>query len=85
MEVDAQIKRALVVFTGWSCVRYNLFNYCNLSTQQETMPPYNPHDIEAKWLKRWNEVALYQVDPWQRLMLKTPVAGIIGGIVVSRG
>ena len=26
------------------------------------MPPYNPHDIEAKWLARWNEVALYQVD-----------------------
>jgi leucyl-tRNA synthetase len=26
------------------------------------MPPYNPHEIEAKWLKRWNEVGLYQVD-----------------------
>jgi leucyl-tRNA synthetase len=26
------------------------------------MPIYNPHDIELKWLKRWNEVDLYQVD-----------------------
>ncbi len=26
------------------------------------MPTYNPHDIEAKWLNRWGEVALYQVD-----------------------
>ena len=26
------------------------------------MPPYHPHDIEPKWLKRWNEVDLYKVD-----------------------
>ncbi len=26
------------------------------------MPSYNPHDIEAKWLQRWNAVELYQVD-----------------------
>ncbi len=26
------------------------------------MPPFNPHDLEAKWLRRWSEVALYQVD-----------------------
>jgi leucyl-tRNA synthetase len=26
------------------------------------MPTYNPHDIEAKWLHRWSEVNLYQVD-----------------------
>jgi leucyl-tRNA synthetase len=27
-----------------------------------TMPPHDPHAIEAKWLRRWSEVALYQVD-----------------------
>ncbi len=26
------------------------------------MTTYDPHDIEAKWLKRWNAVDLYQVD-----------------------
>lgn len=26
------------------------------------MPPYHPHDIELKWLKRWDEVDLYKVD-----------------------
>ncbi|HTP08489.1 MAG TPA: leucine--tRNA ligase [Anaerolineae bacterium] len=26
------------------------------------MPTYNPHDIEAKWLRRWSEAALYRVD-----------------------
>lgn len=26
------------------------------------MPPYNPHDIEAKWRCRWNAVDLYQID-----------------------
>ena len=26
------------------------------------MPSYNPHDIEAKWLARWNAVDLYRVD-----------------------
>ncbi|HET7090168.1 MAG TPA: leucine--tRNA ligase, partial [Anaerolineae bacterium] len=26
------------------------------------MPEYNPHEIEAKWLKRWSEADLYRVD-----------------------
>ncbi len=26
------------------------------------MADYDPHDIEAKWLKRWSEVELYRVD-----------------------
>lgn len=26
------------------------------------MPPYNPHELEAKWLKRWSEVELYRTD-----------------------
>ncbi len=26
------------------------------------MPSYNPHEIEAKWLQRWNAIELYQVD-----------------------
>jgi leucyl-tRNA synthetase len=26
------------------------------------MPPYRPHELEAKWLKRWSEVELYRTD-----------------------
>jgi hypothetical protein len=47
---------------GLRRVRYNLFNCRDLSSKQATMPPYDPHNIEAKWLYRWHAVELDRVD-----------------------
>jgi len=37
-------------------------NYAVRFLFEVSMPPYNPHELELKWLKRWDEVDLYKVD-----------------------